>query len=335
MLRESTGNRTSIEFRNGDDRRLVGMYYHAAGDTVRDVAVVIPVNSVKYRAGSFRYHYLLADKLTRLGYPVFCFDPACIGDSEGALARQRVEATFIEIQNGAHVADTRLALDTMRERFGHERFLLCGLCGGAITAAMTTAADERVVAAVLLGIPILRDRDPAAKAPPPRAGSEAAVSDRWALGVLRRKAAALGDVQVWKKLLRGGYRDGKEFQEVTRSLRSLAGNLGRRLTSRRQAATLQDLLEAPLSDRDRYNLNLQRALVRAWLRGVKLHFVFGSLDPVTGQFEDAFLEPANDRVAGLADLYEHVVIENANHIFSATDSQEKLDEIVLGWITRY
>ncbi len=336
MLLESTGTRTSLTFRNHEGKLIVGMYYTPEFDSAHSTAVVIPVNSVKYRVGSFRYHYILANLLAKHGYPVFCFDPSNVGDSEGAFDHERIETTLIEIEKGAHVDESIQAMDVLQERFGIRRFLLFGLCGGAITSAMAAANDERVVGAVLLGIPILHGHDPDKKNQVDHNKEKGGVSsDRKAKNILRRKAVALLDVEAWKKLLRGGYNDGTELREVYHSVLRLAAKGLEWKTKTTRVGSLVRLCAEPLSNHDQYNLKLQESLMKIWDRETKLLFVFGSLDPVTGMFEDEFLQPANKKAPMIKNLYEYFVIENGNHIFSATDSQEQLTDIVVNWIKRY
>ncbi len=73
-----------IQFKNRKGEVLFGMAFlpdHHC--TTKRVGIVISVNAIKYRIGTFRLHALLARKLCSLGYYVLYFDPAGIGDSEG------------------------------------------------------------------------------------------------------------------------------------------------------------------------------------------------------------------------------------------------------------
>src|SRR5690242_11653868 len=71
--------------------------------------------------------------LASLGFPVFRFDYHGTGDSEG-------ESRFLD-PNRPHRHDANAAIRTLRERFGHERFLVMGACFDARTA-MSSFVDE-------------------------------------------------------------------------------------------------------------------------------------------------------------------------------------------------
>ena len=72
-----------VTFKNRNGSRLFGMLYSPDRPVEQRVGVLISVNAVKYRIGTFRLHVLLARKFCELGFFVLTFDPEGIGDSEG------------------------------------------------------------------------------------------------------------------------------------------------------------------------------------------------------------------------------------------------------------
>ena len=95
-----------------------------------------------HRAGPFRMHVELARRLAELGFRVLRFDQAGLGDSaaRGGAATDDERA----------VLDARDAMDSLRVRYGAERFVAGGLCSGALNAHRVCLADARVIGVWLL-----------------------------------------------------------------------------------------------------------------------------------------------------------------------------------------
>src|SRR5262245_9826865 len=144
-----------ITFVNRNGCRLFGMLYRPSASGDRRVGVLISVNAIKYRLGTFRLHVLLARKLCELGYTVFSFDPEGIGDSEGEFDYKLLSEHYFDIQTGKYNQDLADAIDFFAQTAQLDSLLLCGLCGGAISVLMEGGADKRVQGLILLNIPVL------------------------------------------------------------------------------------------------------------------------------------------------------------------------------------
>lgn len=142
-----------VTFMNPSGHRLFGMY-HLPEHSTKETAVVILNPGLKSRVAPHRLYVKMAARFCELGYPVLRFDPHGVGDSEGVIEQNLAADFYGTVQVGRFVADTRSAMDWMEKECSISRFVLAGLCGGAITGLLAGAVDKRVDALIALGIPV-------------------------------------------------------------------------------------------------------------------------------------------------------------------------------------
>ncbi len=105
-------------------------------------AVVLLSSGIIHRPGPNRLYVRIARSLAARGYRVMRFDFSGIGDSG-----QRRDATpFVE----RAVGEAREAMDRLEREWGVTRFVLTGLCSGAVVAYRTALVDPRVVGGGLI-----------------------------------------------------------------------------------------------------------------------------------------------------------------------------------------
>jgi alpha-beta hydrolase superfamily lysophospholipase len=97
---------------------------------------------VIHRVGPSRLYVHLARGLAEVGCVAARFDHSGIGDS----AVRRDGASFEQ----SSLAEAREAMDAVHESRGIDRFVLIGLCSGAVTAFDTAGVDDRVVGVVMI-----------------------------------------------------------------------------------------------------------------------------------------------------------------------------------------
>lgn len=124
----------------GSDDRLVGIATRLSASRPK-LGVVLINAGVIHRVGPHRSAVKLARALAPLGVTVLRFDLSGIGDS-------RLSTRAMPYHEQA-VEDVRDALDMMRAEFGLQRFVLFGICSGAVHACSTALADDRVAGVVL------------------------------------------------------------------------------------------------------------------------------------------------------------------------------------------
>jgi len=98
---------------------------------------------LKDRVGPHRLYVRLARYLASHGIKALRLDGLGIGESDGELSEAFNGVHYRRVQQGLYVADAELAMDALMQRFPKARFVLGGLCGGAISAQLAAAADKR------------------------------------------------------------------------------------------------------------------------------------------------------------------------------------------------
>lgn len=166
--------------RFGEAQQLVGIVTLPAAPA--GIAAVLVNAGVVHRVGPNRMYVRTARMLAERGFLAARFDLAGLGDSQ-----TRRDALAFE---QAAVKDTCDVLSALEREHGVSRFVLIGLCSGAVLSFRTAVADPRVVGAVLLN--------------PQGFGADqtwnAAVVERGQQRRLLRKAFSL---KSWKRALTG------------------------------------------------------------------------------------------------------------------------------------
>ena len=142
---------------NKNGKKLFGIIHipDAKNAPPKRVGVNILNPGIKHRVAPHRLNVKLARRLCNQGYYVLRFDPEGIGDSEGELPDNLLTADIWEqIQKGLFITDVNAANDFFIEKCSLEHLLLIGNCGGAITALIASAKDNRVNGLALIDVPV-------------------------------------------------------------------------------------------------------------------------------------------------------------------------------------
>lgn len=127
----------------GDAQGLVGVITDPPGPEGPSRPGVILLNAgVIHRVGPSRLYVNLARALASIGCVATRFDHSGIGDS----ATRRDDAPF-EVSS---IQEARAAMDAIQESRGLDRFVLIGLCSGAVTAFDAAGVDNRVAGVVMI-----------------------------------------------------------------------------------------------------------------------------------------------------------------------------------------
>jgi hypothetical protein len=127
-----------IGFANG---RLFGILSEAADPGDRPCVLILNAGLI-YRVGPGRLSVELARRACQAGFSSFRFDLSGIGDSD-----PRAESLT---SNENAVADAREAMNMLSGEFGFKRFVLFGLCSGAVHSHFIAWDDARVIGAIML-----------------------------------------------------------------------------------------------------------------------------------------------------------------------------------------
>lgn len=105
-------------------------------------AIIFLNAGIVHRVGPNRFYVKMARRLAAMGFVVLRFDFSGIGDSK---AREDT-LPF----DKSSVSEVQEAINTLREARGIARFILIGLCSGAVIAFQTAWTDPRVIGTVLI-----------------------------------------------------------------------------------------------------------------------------------------------------------------------------------------
>lgn len=274
-----------------------------------ELPVVILLNAgLIHRVGPNRIYVKIARALAAQGFRVLRLDLSGIGESmprvDNLPTQQRV------------VADVRDAMDTLARTHGAQRFILMGHCAGAIFSLLLASQEPRVTAAALIN---------------PEGGN-----DDWKEFDRQRKEAtyyanfygraALMNPERLRRLLTGkaDYRTIAHniFKFVLRNrLAALAFRVRARLTRHIPAAAANDTDEQAQA----------RAILRA--AGERVPLLFIHTEGSTGY--EHLRTVAGDEIDRLsaAGRVQVTTIPETDHIYTLLASQQRLVEVIQGWIT--
>ena len=107
-----------------------------------NLGVVFLNAGVIHRVGPSRLYVTLARELAGLGCVAARFDHSGVGDSS-------VRRDGLPFEESA-IAEAREAMDWLQKTRGVDRFVLAGLCSGAVTSFEAAVVDERVVGVAMI-----------------------------------------------------------------------------------------------------------------------------------------------------------------------------------------
>ena len=308
------GEVRAVSFTNSNGQKLVGTLHAPEPGTPRRPCVVLLSPGVKMRVGPGRLYVPLTQALTGLGHPVLRFDFFGLGDSEGELAETMLADIYNHIEVGRYVDDTLAAIAWLRAH-GHDRFVLGGLCGGAITALLAAQREPAVIGLLSLGM----------------------------TGTLASNAATPG------KYLTGKQLDGKRSQYFRNLMKPRS--LWRFVTFRSDYGTIWHSMKrlvvkpkvkpvvaadpvAPLEQRGNANPLFPPAYLDFLQRGGKALMIFSEKDRLWSEYEEKFEQPFAELLKPLEAQIEKHVIANANHVMSLGEWQREMVDVSRNWLTR-
>jgi uncharacterized protein len=302
-----------VVFANSDGLKLFGIVHHPDTDEPRPIPIILLSPGIKSRVAPHRLYVKLARRLAGMGFRVLRFDFSGLGDSEGLVNEATAAEFYGTVQLGRYVGDTRAAMDWMEKEYHVSRFILAGLCGGAITGLLAGANDGRVVSLIGLGLPVIVDGDKV----DPTKYLTAGELDQWRAGYLSK----LFDFRSWLRFL--------AFKSDYRLiLRSLAGSL-----KSRTAVAAPGAAAAP-QPAGNFNPLVPTALeALASTRPILL--VFSEADRLYSIYQERLAQPYQASLQRHQGNIELRVVGNANHIFSFPEWEQGMWHHVDSWLDRH
>jgi len=302
-----------VSFTSRKGLRLFGIL-NTPDSRALDVGVILLSPGVKMRVGPQRLYRRMAGTLADLGLPVLSFDFEGLGDSEGALREELLKDVYNHIEVGRFVDDTIDAMNWMEQHCGTKRFILSGLCGGAITGLLAGSRDPRVAGLLALGItPVL-----ASRAADPSLYMTSAELEQMRQGYISK----LLSPRAWARLM--------TFQSDYRVIwRAVSHGF------RRKGPTAQKP-DAPPPPNDNANPLFPPAFFKMLTSHKPMLLVFGGSDRLHWEMEEKFLARHREHLSTLPQLYDVHVVKDANHVLSFEPWQQEMLDVTLKWLqTRF
>lgn len=300
-----------VVFANRAGQRLFGILH--VPDVARSdaPAVVLLSPGVKMRVGPQRLYKRMAEQFAAAGLTVLRFDFYGLGDSEGVLTEELLRDVYNHIEVGRFVEDTLDAMNWLQAEIGLNRFILSGLCGGAITGLLTGARDSRVAGLLALGItPLLASRsaDPS-------------------LYMTRGQLESVGRTYLQKVTNPGSWMRLLTFKSDYRLLW--------RSVIRTRTAPAPSAPPPTPAESDNASPLFPPAFFEMTRTARPLLLVFGGSDRLHFEFEEKFVARHREQLAARPDGYELHVVDRANHVLSAEAWQTEMLAVSARWLDRH
>lgn len=308
--------RKPVTFLNKNGIRLFGILHLPQTDKHFDTAIILLSPGVKMRTGPHLLYRRMTDFFTSLGFPVLRFDFYGLGDSEGQLGETQLADVYNHMEVGRFVDDAINAMDWMQENQGVSRFIMSGLCGGAISGLLAGGRDKRVVGLLGLGItPVL-----ASKAADPALYVTVGELMELRAGYLRK---LIDPKSIWRALT---------LQTDFRLLwKSMIAPLQSRWRKRFHTEAPLNTDTNKLPD-DNANPLFPPAFFEMTSSRRPLLLIFSGADRLNWEFQEKFIPRYSERLKTVKDMFEVHVIPNANHILSFREWETEMLDLARAWL---
>lgn len=151
--------REIVELPGPAGANLVGvLWFPPPNGPERKILFILSHGGLSHKLGAHRVHYHLARFFTVRGCTVFRFDPAGMGDSDGVIPTQVRQDLFGSIESGVFKDSYRRAFEYLATRFADYRWILSGVCGGAISSLLAGVESPYPIAGyALISCPVVLD----------------------------------------------------------------------------------------------------------------------------------------------------------------------------------
>ena len=289
---------------------LYGMLHAPKGSQRRETAILLLSPGIKSRIAPHGLYVKMAERYAMDGYVVLRFDYHGLGDSEGDVKESLVADFYRTVQQGRYVDDVLVAMDYMAEEQGIGKFVLGGLCGGALTGLLAGSGDSRVVGLFGLGIPVILDGtqvDPAIH-----------MTEGQAESLRRSYYEKILDIGAWKRFLSLK----SDFRVIWRILKP-----GAHKSNTKPG-------EGNGDEVSNFNPLFPLAFQKMVSSSRKLLLIFSDMDRLYWEYEEKFWQPYKVEYKDRMEYVDVRVLKNANHILSFPDSQKEMLKWTSDWLSK-
>lgn len=304
-----------VTFQNKAGHRLFGMIHRPVKPCASSAAIILLSPGVKMRVAPHRLYLDMAERFAALGYPVLRFDFYGLGDSEGEAEEEYLADLYGAVQVGRYIDDTIAAMDWMQRTYGTQKFIISGLCGGAITGLLTAVRDQRISCLLGLAIPVILDGT--------HIDFAKYMTDAQLRGTRDGYVRKLWDLGAWRSWVRF-----LTFQSDYRLIfRSLLKPL---LVNRGTSSAPQ--LTGQSEERDNTNPYFAPAFFNMVSSSRHVYLIFAGSDRLLWEYETKFVERNRAKLESCKSWYEIHVTKDANHIFSFREWEEDMLDQCSRWL---
>jgi pimeloyl-ACP methyl ester carboxylesterase len=303
-----------VEFPNAGGSILRGILHRSDPANDNKTALICLNTGLNDMVGWHRIQVKLSRFLADAGYTVLRFDDTGIGDSEGEeISEKSIVKIFASIESGMFAPNADAAVDYMDRAFSHYRLVYLGFCGGALTALHSAAHNRQIAGIIDIGGPVtlssseyLQKKDP------------------WEVKHnITKYGAKFFNLGPWVRFFTGR----GEYRNV---FRNIAFYLKHRIKGEyRESSAQSDTEEAK---------NLNTRFFQSFHTYIQsrrpILFYFADTDSATWEFKKYFLQKYESRKVLPDPLVTFIEVEKTNHIFSTTESQERMKHDLYAWLER-
>jgi hypothetical protein len=308
-----------FELKNDAGHSMYGIIHHPI--SANGSLVMLFNIGLHYRTSHSLMFVRLARSLAESGFTVVRSDPSRIGYSQGELFAERAIDLYDAVQTGLFREDAESTLKYLRARFAPRKTFFAGLCGGALTATITAAADGGVDGVVFIAGPVTVT------------SPEAEMSTMHLFEADQLLSMYLGralNPKAWWRFVSGRSDYGDLFRSIKLRLHDWLSRI--KPTGHTEEASDVTDEESGEQKGERINRVFTAALDRLLKNGRSVQFVMPELDRATYDFDRLFVRSFENRYKDHRSLYEIARIPRANHTFSTPESSRQLFATVAGWL---
>jgi uncharacterized protein len=302
----------AVTFENAAGQKLFGTLHLPAVRRPNLPAVVLLSPGVKMRVGPGRLYVPLTEMLVAEGYLVLRFDFFGLGDSEGDLEETMLADVYNNIEVGRYVDDTLCALRWLRQNQGCKRFVLGGLCGGAITALLAAEREPAVEALLSVGMTVTLASNAAA---PGKFLTDAELE--WRRRLYLKKML---QTKYWLRFL------------TFRSEYGVIWHAMKRAIFKPQVKPAEVSPGAPVEQRGNANPLFPRAFLAFLGRGGRALMLFSEKDRLLSEYQEKFAAPYAQALTPHAAQVDQHVVKSANHVLSLREWQREMVDVSRQWL---
>ncbi|MES9969190.1 MAG: alpha/beta fold hydrolase [Candidatus Thiodiazotropha sp.] len=261
----------------------------------------------------------LSQVLVDNGFTVLRFDFYGLGDSEGELDQKVLVDVYNSIQNGRYIEDTIDAMDWVGDTYNIHKFILGGLCGGAITGMLAGITDDRVKGLIALGLINVFE------------GGEGNFSKFVTEGQLtdmkKGYISKLTDIHSWKRLLTFKSDFKTIFKILLKPIRVFTKGLQDKMISGGKKK-----IEFKHDASSNVNPKFAPSFFSMLEQSKKMLLIYSGGDRLLWEFKEKFENIYKTHLSEYENIYELHTVPDANHILSQSDWENSMHNYVESWL---